>query len=84
MEAECNAIADAYFAARPQLHLGDRIPFEAGFQRAWEKRDIEIDELVQVLEKLLQSLDNNKEVEDGGWWFSDREAARNLLAKIKG
>ena len=44
MEAARNAAVDAYIEARPQLDsIHNRRIFEAGFERAWEQRQREID-----------------------------------------
>ena len=46
LEAERNAAVDAYIEARPQLDsIHNRRIFEAGFERAWNLRQKEIDAL---------------------------------------
>lgn len=41
-------------------------------------------ELYRVLEKLLRTLDWDREVKEKNWWFEVRAEARNALAKARG
>ena len=53
LEAERNAAVNAYIEARPQLDsIHNRRIFEAGFERAWNARNNEIDRLRQENETL--------------------------------
>lgn len=52
MEAERNSAVDAYIAACPQLdNTHNRRIFEAGFERAWNLRQKEIDALTVTNEQ---------------------------------
>jgi hypothetical protein len=53
MESAMSRATDEYFDLRPRIHfIENRVVFKAGFTRAWNKRQEEIDRLKSEIETL--------------------------------
>lgn len=74
LEAERNAAVDAYIEARPQLDsIHNRRIFEAGFERAWNLRQNEVD-VISAARALAA-----KQAKDDGLWFNAMTAPEAYL-----